>query len=178
MLHINAHQSFASTSALPAISRSQTAVWPLPAAQCRAVYCPLEQKIGSKHQKQNTTQNQWKIQNIYAHRFLASTSALPAISSSQTSVWPLPAAQCRAARWTLEQKIRSEFKKHNTIQNQQQILNINAHQFFASTSALPAINSSHTAVWPLRAASCRAVHWSLERKIRSKLQNQNTTLNR
>jgi hypothetical protein len=46
-------------------------------------------------------------------------------------------------------KIRSKAKKQNTTQNKQQIQNINAHLFFASTSALPAISSSHTARWPL-----------------------------
>jgi hypothetical protein len=45
-------------------------------------------------------------------------------------------------------KIRSKAKKQNTTQNQQQIQNINAHLFFAFTSALLAISSSHTAVWP------------------------------
>jgi hypothetical protein len=48
--------------------------------------------------------------------------------------------------WPLEQKNRGKVKKQNTTQNQQQIQNINAHQPFASTSALPAISSSQTAV--------------------------------
>ena len=36
--------------------------------------------------------------------------------------------------------------ENNTKQNQQQIQNTNAYRFFASTSALPAISTSHTAV--------------------------------
>ena len=108
------------------------------------------------------------MENINAHRSFAFTSALPAISSSHTAKWPRRAALCRAVRWSLEQKIRSQVQKQNTTQSQQQIQNLNAHRFFASTSALPAISSSHTDRWPSQAAWCRAVDWSLEQKIRSK----------
>jgi hypothetical protein len=87
------------------------------------------------------------------------------------------AARCIAVHWSLEQKIRGKVKKQNTTQNQQQIQNINAHPSFASTSALPAISSSHTAVRPLRAAPCSAVNCLLEQKIRGTVTNQNTTQN-
>jgi hypothetical protein len=100
----------------------------------------------SGNHENNTTQNQQQIQNMNAHLLFASTSALPAISSSHTAVRPQEAASCRAVDWSLEQKIRSKLKKQNTTQNQQQIQNINAHRSFASTSALPAISSSHTVV--------------------------------
>ena len=112
---MNAHKSFAFTSALLAISSLHTAVWPFQAAQCRAVRCLLEQKIRSKVKKQNTTQNQKQIQNIKTHLSFASTSALPAISSSHTAVRPSQAARCRAVHWSLEQKIRRKYRKtkHN-----------------------------------------------------------------
>jgi hypothetical protein len=42
-------------------------------------------KIGSKAKKQNTTQNQQQIQNTNSHLSFAFTSALAAISSSQTA---------------------------------------------------------------------------------------------
>jgi hypothetical protein len=69
-------------------------------------------------------------------------------------------------RLRLEKKIGSQVKKQNATQNQRQIQNINAHQFLAFTSALPAISSSHTAGRPRRAAPCRAVDWRLEQKIK------------
>ncbi len=139
----------------------------------------LEQKIRSKVENQNSTQNQQQIQNINAHLFFAFTSALPAISSLHTAWWPSRAARCRAVHWSqsLEQKIRSTVVNQNTTQNQQQIQNINAHLVFAFTSALPAISSLHTAGWSFSEARCRAVRWPLEQKIRSKVENQNTTQN-
>jgi hypothetical protein len=57
---------------------------------------------------------------------------------------------------------------NNTTQNQQQILNMNAHPSVAFTSALAEISSWQAAVWPLLAARCRAVRWPLEQKIRRK----------
>jgi hypothetical protein len=73
----------------------------------------------------------------------------------------------------------SENKTHQKIQ--QQIFNMNAHSFVAFTSASAEISSWQAAVWPLSAASCRAVHWSLEQKIRWKYRktkhNKNSATN-
>ena len=55
--NIYAHRSFASTSALAAISSRHAAVWPSPAARCRAVCWKLDHKMRSKTQKHNATQN-------------------------------------------------------------------------------------------------------------------------
>ena len=50
-----------------------------------------------------------------AHRSVAFTSASAEISSWQAAVWPFQAAQCRAVRCILEQKIRRKYRKtkHN-----------------------------------------------------------------
>jgi hypothetical protein len=97
--------------------------------------------------KQIPTQNKKQILNVNAHLSFAFMSALPAISSSHNSrnLSPELAAQCRAVRWSLEQKIRSKVK--NKIQHKisKQNPNINAHLFFALTSALPSINRSQIA---------------------------------
>ena len=45
---------------------------------------------------------------------------------------------------------------------------MNAHRAVAFTSALAEISSWQAAVWPFKAAKCRAVCWSLEQKIRRK----------
>jgi hypothetical protein len=45
---------------------------------------------------------------------------------------------------------------------------MDAHWFFAFTSASAEISSWQAAVCPFAAASCRAVRWKLEHKIRRK----------
>jgi hypothetical protein len=71
----------------------------------------------------------------------------------------------------------SKLQKRNKKQNQSQSSNIDAHSSIAFTLAWPAISSWHTAVAPCMAAICRAVHRSLEQKIITKFQKQNTTEN-
>jgi hypothetical protein len=56
ILNINAHLSFAFTSAFPAISILHTVLRSLKPARCRAVCKPLEQNIRSKLQNRRKTQ--------------------------------------------------------------------------------------------------------------------------
>ncbi len=58
---------------------------------------------------------------------------------------------------------------------------MNAHWFFAFTSASAEISSWQAAVWPFKAAKCRAARCQLEQKIRSKYRktkhNKNSVTN-
>ena len=71
--------------------------------------------------------------------------------------------------------------KKNTTKIQQRNLNMNAHRSDAFTSASAEISSWQAAVWPCSAASCRAVRWLLEQKIRWKYRktkhNKNSVTN-
>ncbi len=81
-----------------------------------------------------------------AHSSVAFTSASAEISSWQAAVWPSSAAECRAARCQLEQKIRWKYRK--TKHNKNSVTNFQ-HE------CAPVLRIHVSFRWNQQLASCR-----------------------
>ena len=173
---MNAHPSFAFTSASAEISSWQTAVWPLRAASCRAVRSQLEQKIRWKHRK--TKHNKNSVTNFQHECALVCRIHV-------SFRWNQQLANCRL---TIQGSVIQSGALETRTENKKKISKNKTQQKFSNKfSSWMRTRSSHSRQLPLKSAAgklpCDHVRQrnaercfgNYNRKQYENVENQNTT---